>query len=326
MMNIVYSKNTPWFKAVLYIAGAYHILWGFSVIFFPFFWFDLAALAHPNYTQLWQFIGLYEVVFGVGYLMAASNPLRHWRVVLMGFVTKLAVVIGFTYFYYRGEEPFVIFNMVLSNHIFWLIPFLVILYNAYRHQYLLDNEMIHLNGLEVSELLDFYETNKGESLRDLSNRQPVMLVFLRHFGCTFCKETLWFIQKLRPDIEAKGTKIVLVHMHNEAKANDELKKYNLQYLDTVSDPESMLYKGFHLKRGTLTQVLGFKVWIRGIYLWITKGAFISSPDGVDTFQMPGIFLVHNGEIIKQYIHLSAADIPPYMELATCENCSALNVI
>lgn len=319
-MNIIYSKNTTWFKAVLYIAGIYHILWGFSVIFFPFFWFDLGSLSHPNYTQLWQIVGLYEIIFGFGFLMAASNPLRHWRVVLMGFITKISVTVGFVYFYLRGEEPFVIFNMVLSNHIFWLIPFMIILYNAYCHQYLLDKEMIQLNGIEVSELLDLYQTNKGVSLMDISNEHPVMLVFLRHFGCTFCKETLWFINNLKPEILAKGTKIVLVHMHNEEKANSELKKYNLSDLDTVSDPESMLYKGFHLKRGTLSQVLGFKVWFRGIYLWLTKGAFISSPEGVDTFQMPGIFLVYRGEIIKQYIHLTAADVPPYLELATCTNC------
>lgn len=319
-MNIIYSKNTTWFKAVLYIAGIYHILWGFSVIFFPFFWFDLGSLSHPNYTQLWQIVGLYEIIFGFGFLMAASNPLRHWRVVLMGFITKISVTVGFVYFYLRGEEPFVIFNMVLSNHIFWLIPFMIILYNAYCHQYLLDNEMIQLNGIEVSELLDLYQTNKGVSLMEISNEQPVMLVFLRHFGCTFCKETLWFINKLKPEIQAIGTKIVLVHMHNEEKANNELKKYNLTDLDIVSDPESMLYKGFHLKRGTLSQVLGFKVWFRGIYLWLTKGAFISSPEGVDTFQMPGIFLVYRGEIIKQYIHLTAADVPPYLELATCTNC------
>ncbi len=319
-MNLIYSKNTTWFKSVLYVAGVYHVFWGLSVIFFPCFWFDLGSLAHPNYIQLWRVVGLYEFVFGLGFILAASNPLRHWRVVLMGFITKLFVVIGFTYFYLKGEESIVVFNMVLTNHLFWLIPFCIILYNAYRHQYLLDNEMIHLNRIEISELLDFYETNKGDSLKDLSSKQPVMLVFLRHFGCTFCKETLWFINKLKPEIEAKGTKVILVHMHNKSKAIEELKKYNLQDLDSVSDPESMLYKGFNLKRGTLSQLLGPKIWLRGIYLWLTKGVFISSPDGVDTFQMPGIFLVHKGEIIKQYIHLSAADIPPYLELATCTDC------
>jgi len=318
-MSLIFSKNTTWFKAVLYVAGIYHIFWGVSVVFFPCFWFDLGSLSHPNYTQLWQILGLYEIVFGFGFLMAASNPLRHWRVVFLGFITKFCVTAGFFYYYLKGEEPAVVFNMILSNHILWLIPFSIILYNAYRHQYLLDNEIIHLNGLEVADLLNLFETNHQDSLQILSDNQPVMLVFLRHFGCTFCKETLWFINKLRPEIEAKGTKIVLVHMHDEIKAAKELIGYNLADLDRISDPESLLYKGFILKRGTLSQVLGIKVWLRGVYLWITKGAFVSSPQGVDTFQMPGIFLIYQGEIIKQYIHMTAADIPPYLDLATCDH-------
>lgn len=315
-MSLTFHRNTSWFKSVLLVAGVYHILWGASVIFFPCFWFDLGSLSYPNYMQLWQFVGLYEIIFGFGFLMAASNPLRHWRVVLLGFISKLFVTVGFIYFYLKGDEPKVIFHMVLSNHIFWLIPFLIILYNAYRHQYLLDNEMIHLNSLQTAELLSFYKTNHGENLEELSQKQPTMLVFLRNFGCSFCKETLWFIQKLRNDIESKGTKIVLIHMQNEAKATADLKKYNLLDLDRISDPESMLYKGFNLKRGTISQVFGLKVLTRAIYLALIKGTFLTGPDGADVFQMPGVFLIYKGEIVKKFIHVSAADTPPYLELAT----------
>jgi peroxiredoxin len=319
-MNIIYSKNTTWFKAALVVAGIYHIFWGLSVVIFPLLWFNIDTLPNSSDVRIWQMLGLYEIVFGFGYLMASSNPLRHWRIVFLGLITKLFICLAFAYFHLQGDEPLMVYNLVLSNYVFWLIPFLVILYNAYKHQYLLDNEMIYLNNLGTADLLDLYNTNKQQSLNELSDQQPILLIFLRHFGCTFCKETLLYINKLRPEIEAKGTKIVLVHMHDEEKANEELKKYSLTDLDIVSDPESMLYKGFHLKRGTLSQVIGFKVWIRGIYLWITKRAFISNPEGVDVFQMPGIFLVHKGEIMKQYIHNSVADVPPYLELATCNKC------
>ncbi|MEN9446840.1 MAG: hypothetical protein RJA25_129 [Bacteroidota bacterium] len=315
-MSITFSRNTTWFSAILNIAGVYHILWGISVVFFPCFWFDLGSLSYPNYMQLWQFIGLYEIVFGIGFLMAAASPLRHWRIVLLGFISKLSVTIGFIYFYLKGGEPTAIFHMVLSNHIFWLIPFFIILYNAYRHQYLLDNEIIRLNNVHASELLSFYETNHGENLKDLSEKQPILIVFLRNFGCSFCKETLLYIQQLRADIENKGTKLVLIHMQNEEKATADLKKYKLSDIDRISDPESMLYKGFKLKRGTLAQVLGWKVLLRAVYLFFTKGIYLSSPDGADVFQMPGVFLVHNGKVVKKFIHHSSADIPPYLDLAT----------
>jgi hypothetical protein len=36
--------------------------------------------------------------------------------------------------------------------------------------------------METSLLLDQYRTQTGETLREISDRAPVLLVFLRHFG------------------------------------------------------------------------------------------------------------------------------------------------
>lgn len=322
-MNLISSKDTIWFKAVLYIAGLYHILWGLSVIFFPCFWFDLGSMQHPNYKQIWQLIGLYESIFGIGFLFAASNPLRHWRVVLMSFIAKVSIVIGFLFYFINGDEPLVVFNMVLTNHLFWLLPFAVILYNAYKHVYLLDNEMIHLHKFDIAELTSFYETNHGENLSELTEKQPILLIFLRYFGCTFCCETLEMIKNIRPKIEKKGTKIILVHMHCPNIAEQELKKYGLDDLSSISDRESFLYKGFHLKRGTLLQVFGWKVWMRSIYLWFTKRNFGRKIDEADIFQMPGIFLVYKNRILKKFVHDSAADVPPYLDLASFDSLNSI---
>ena len=35
-------------------------------------------------------------------------------------------------------------------------------------------------------------TNDGRSLWDLSEESTLLVIFLRHFGCTFCRETLGF--------------------------------------------------------------------------------------------------------------------------------------
>ena len=116
-MNLIYSKNTTWFKSVLYVAGVYHVFWGLSVIFFPCFWFDLGSLAHPNYIQLWRVVGLYEFVFGLGFLLAASNPLRHWRVVLM---ENLSVNPSFANIvrnlFVQRTRDFVIYNATTINN------------------------------------------------------------------------------------------------------------------------------------------------------------------------------------------------------------------
>ncbi len=40
------------------------------------------------------------------------------------------------------------------------------------------------------QLLNSYKTQTGQTLGDLANHRPALLVFLRHFGYTFCRETV----------------------------------------------------------------------------------------------------------------------------------------
>ena len=42
----------------------------------------------PRYSFLWQCVGMIVGVYGVGYLAAAAAPLRHWPIVLVGFLGK----------------------------------------------------------------------------------------------------------------------------------------------------------------------------------------------------------------------------------------------
>ena len=40
------------------------------------------------------------------------------------------------------------------------------------------------------EILEAIFTNKGNDLASIAEQNCVMLVFLRHFGCIFCREAL----------------------------------------------------------------------------------------------------------------------------------------
>lgn len=315
-MSLITARNSQWMKAILRVAGVYNIIWGASVVFFPNFWFKIANLDIPNYMQIWQALGMVVGVYGVGFFIAASNPLRHWPIVLVGLLGKVFGPIGFLYYYLKGDLPLIVLNMNFTNDIIWWLPFGIILYNAYKHDYLLDNEIIQFSEHDPAELLSWHATNKGEELLSLSKQQPIMLVFLRHFGCTFCRDTLKAIARYKDAIEAIGTKIILIHQLSENAGTAELKGYNLQGLDHVSDPELVLYKGFHLRRGTLTQLFGLKEWDIFFRRGVLGGLGIGFPGEQDPFQMPGIFLVQDGKILKQFIHKTASETPPYMDLAT----------
>ncbi len=322
-MLLVSSRNSQWMKAILFVAGMYSILWGLSVIFFPEFWFRLGNIEVPRYLQLWQCFGLYAVSMGIGYLIAYTNPLRHWPIVLVGMIGKVCAPIGFMYYYFQGELPLVILQMNFTNDMIWWIPFGLILYNVYIHEYLLDKEIIKHTEHNIRELLSWHYTNKNEVLLEMSERQPIMLVFLRHFGCTFCRETLCEISKNKDSIERKGVKIVLVHQLSVSEANQYFRKYNLQDVDSVSDPELILYKGFHLRRGRLSQIFGWKDLSRLLQKGNLLKLGIATFKEEDPFQMPGVFVISDGKIVRKFVHSSVSDLVPYQELANCNNSTLL---
>ena len=96
-----------WMSGVLALAASYNLLWGLLVVVFPMALFDWLGLARPSSPQYWQCIGMMVGVFGVGYAIAASDPLRHWPIVLVGLLGKVLGPISFLDAAVRGDMPWV---------------------------------------------------------------------------------------------------------------------------------------------------------------------------------------------------------------------------
>ncbi len=166
------------------------------------------------------------------------------------------------------------------------------------------------------ELLQEMVTSEGDNLNELSFRQPVLLVFLRHFGCTFCREALADIARKRDQIEATGSKIVFVHMTENNIAERYFNRYELPGVAHISDPECHFYAAFGLVKGSMTQLFGLQSWIRGFQAGIMEGHGIGPMLG-DGFQMPGVFVLQEGQVVESFLHKLASDRPDYLELARC---------
>lgn len=305
-----------WMRTVLILAGVYNLLFGLYAVLFPEHFFAVSQMTGPTYPELWQCIGMIVGVYGLGYLIAAINPLRHWPIVLIGLLGKIFGPIGFGIALLKGTFPLSAFWMILFNDLIWWVPFFLIMHSVYKKAYHQDQALIELFSTEEAFPLELFETNQGQNLKELSHQAPTLIVFLRHFGCTFCRESLKDIKTSRNKIEIQGTRIIVVHMIDVKDATKELEKYGLEDLPQISDPECILYKKFGLKRGSINQLFGLKVWIRGMYAGIVKGHSVGQEQG-DGFQMPGVFLLFKGNILKKHIHKSAADRPNYVTLAEC---------
>lgn len=154
------------------------------------------------------------------------------------------------------------------------------------------------------------------NLLSLTRTGPVLLVLLRHMGCTFCREAMADIAARRSVIEDSGVRIVLAHLSPWSHADEVLKRYGLEGVLHTSDPDKRLYEALALKRGTLWQLFGLKSFTRGFVAGVLRGHLVGRLVG-DGFQMPGVFLLRDGRVIRAYRHASAADRPDYESLA-CE--------
>ncbi|CAA6690270.1 MULTISPECIES: peroxiredoxin-like family protein [unclassified Lentimonas] len=164
-------------------------------------------------------------------------------------------------------------------------------------------------------------SRNGWDLDSLSNEHPTMVVFLRHLNCIYCRESLAELGRLRGEIEANGARIAIVHMGTEEQAEYLLEIFNLEDVERFSDPERKLYQAFGLERTTLGQLIRPDSWFAmlsaGIRNQFLPGKKLEGVVG-DVLQMPGVFLLNEGCIIRDFKPERADKRPEYLELAAME--------
>ncbi|MEM7205288.1 MAG: SelL-related redox protein [Planctomycetota bacterium] len=304
------SAAPSWMARVLLLAAAFDVLGGVLVVLAPAAPLAWAGRQPPVYPEVWQCLGLIIGVYGLGYALTARHPFRLWPMVLVGLLGKVLVTFGFVWAASRGRLPWELGLLVLALGPIWWVPFGLILRGASRAHRSEQTPPV----LPLDMALSLYQDPEGTDLLEASRRQPQFLVFLRHFGCTFCREALADLAAINERLRAAGTRLVLVHMSTENEARDLFNKYGLQEVTGISDPDRVLYRAFALRRGSPTQLLGWSVWKRGWEAGVRQGHGIGWLRG-DAAQMPGAFVVSRGHVVAQFIHETAADRPDYVVVA-----------
>ena len=119
-------------KAVLAVAAVYNIAFGAWAVLWPASAFELAGLDQPNYPELWQCIGMIVGVYGIGYAIAARDPIRHWPIVLVGLLGKVLGPIGFLGAVLNDRVPLEAGLVIVTNDLIWWPGFALALWLAWR--------------------------------------------------------------------------------------------------------------------------------------------------------------------------------------------------
>lgn len=138
-------------------------------------------------------------------------------------------------------------------------------------------------------------------LQSFYAERKLILIFLRHFGCVFCKEQVSAL-RMHDSLNA-----VFVSMGSPEEAQEFKTKMRSPHT-FLCDPDRKLYEAFGLGRAETKQVFSPKVFSRGFGATL-RGHFVGMPIG-DPWQMPGVFLVEtDGTTSWEYRSVDASDNP-----------------
>jgi len=168
---------------------------------------------------------------------------------------------------------------------------------------------------DVAAVLASVHTEAGSSLLSLTQASPVLLIFLRHFGCSFCRQAISDVAGLREELAARGVRPVFVHLGTPQRAKPFFDYYGIGDVERVSDPEGVVYRNpvFALGRvHPLWHLVNPMVWAG----WL-KGALFRHGIGAiqeDGHQMPGLFFLRGSAIVRRFRYRTIADEPDYLKL------------
>ncbi len=164
-------------------------------------------------------------------------------------------------------------------------------------------------------LLASARTESGTDLLTLAHSTPILLIFLRHFGCPFARQTVADIAELQPQLLARNVRPVFIHLATPELARHYFDFYGLQTVERISDPEATLYRAptFALpQQNPAWHLVNPAVW----YGWLRGSLFkhgIGHFEG-DGSQMPGLFFLRDAAIVRNFRYRTIAAKPNYLKL------------
>lgn len=167
------------------------------------------------------------------------------------------------------------------------------------------------------------ETGETVELQSLWKDQPVVLFFLRRFGCQICRWIAAEISKLEPDLRASG--VTLVGIGPEEFGLKEFKDGGFFKGSIYVDEKKKTYKDLGFKRYTAISVVPAAMGKK-----VRDVAAKAKADGVegnfsgDLLQSGGMLIVARGgeKVLLHFIQDSPGDYLPLEDISKAVGISA----
>jgi hypothetical protein len=148
------------------------------------------------------------------------------------------------------------------------------------------------------------------SLRDQLGDAPMLLVFLRFFGCMFCREMVADLRALSESSESYPP-VLFFHQGTPTEGRAFLRRYWPE-VRAIADPDERFYEAFGVRRASFLEALGPAVF--SARRRAKAKGHIAGERSHDIWRMPGAFLVRGPDVIWSYDFRHAAELPDFSEV------------
>ena len=150
-------------------------------------------------------------------------------------------------------------------------------------------------------------------LGDVWAQEPATLVFLRHYGCTFCRDHAARLNEDRESFDEVGAPLTVIGQGTPANAAWFRDEFGLG-MDLLVDTDRLAYRAAGTKMATFMELLGPSQVIRGLRRGrdsgVRQGRTVGHPA-----QLGGLMLVTpEGEVPWTHLSDDAGDYPPNSEV------------
>lgn len=118
---------------LLFLAALYNLAWGVIAAVAPAEMLAWAGAGIAGRVELWQCIGMFVALYGVGYWFASTDPVRYWPFLLIGLIGKVLGPAGALVAIARGGLPRAFLWINVFNDLVWWVPFAWSLWVIHRY-------------------------------------------------------------------------------------------------------------------------------------------------------------------------------------------------
>lgn len=157
-------------------------------------------------------------------------------------------------------------------------------------------------GTAAPNLSLFDSSGVAVPLARFWSTQPLLIFFMRHFGCAACREHLFQIRNAYPTLQAHGAAVIAISQHDPDLTARYTQTYQVPF-SILADPTRQVYQAFGVVEGTYWETSGPHVVAHQIKLSL-QGNVMGLPRSVSASkQLGGTFVVDTGGVI-QFAHLA----------------------